>query len=351
MLPVGLPWITVVVVLISLTNSDNSHQLQFMDDWGYMGGQPVCVDIPRNMSLCHSIGYSKMRMPNLLEHDTMGEALEQAASWVPLVNTNCHPDAQLFFCSLFSPVCLDRPIYPCRSLCEQVKGGCEGRMRRYGYSWPDMMRCDKYPLDNDMCITVQSDTTTESSPCQACHQADTYENILDNFCRAEFAVKTRVKKLKKARMVCRKSKVFKTSSTDKKDIRAIRRPTFKVDHLGDCCGRLGQDPKINYLIMGVRTGGELVPTFIMEWHANSKAFRNAIRVFKNIDCSNPRMLSDSVLSDTSDGIHRNSDFPSQKTVNDNAHRISGPELKTHQTRRRHPKRTRQIKDSATKSSV
>ena len=25
---------------------------------------------------------------------------------------------QLFLCSLFSPVCLERPIYPCRSLCQ-----------------------------------------------------------------------------------------------------------------------------------------------------------------------------------------------------------------------------------------
>lgn len=62
----------------------------------------------------------------------------------------------LFF-SLFcpspnSPVCLDRPIYPCRGLCERVRQGCEGRMKTYGYPWPDMLRCDKFPLDNDMCI-------------------------------------------------------------------------------------------------------------------------------------------------------------------------------------------------------
>ena len=51
-----------------------------------------------------------------------------------------------------SPVCLDRPIYPCRGLCERVRVGCEGRMKTYGYPWPDMLRCDKFPMDNDMCI-------------------------------------------------------------------------------------------------------------------------------------------------------------------------------------------------------
>jgi hypothetical protein len=57
-----------------------------------------------------------------------------------------------FLCSPSSPVCLDRPIYPCRGLCERVRHGCEGRMKTYGYPWPDMLRCDKFPLDNDMCI-------------------------------------------------------------------------------------------------------------------------------------------------------------------------------------------------------
>ena len=33
-------------------------------------------------------------------------------------NIKCHADTQLFLCSLFSPVCLERPIYPCRSLCQ-----------------------------------------------------------------------------------------------------------------------------------------------------------------------------------------------------------------------------------------
>lgn len=62
---------------------------------------------------------------------------------------------QLFLCSLFAPVCLttlDREILPCRSLCVAVQHGCENRMRQYGFPWPDMLECSKYPLENDMCI-------------------------------------------------------------------------------------------------------------------------------------------------------------------------------------------------------
>ncbi|XP_063220233.1 secreted frizzled-related protein 5-like isoform X5 [Bacillus rossius redtenbacheri] len=124
--------------------------------WGSRTSQPACVDIPRNVSLCHGVGYRRMRLPNLLEHDSLQEVAQQAASWTPLLNVDCHPDTRLFLCSLFSPVCLDRAIYPCRSLCDQVRRGCEGIMQKFGYPWPDMFRCDHFPVDNDMCIGPQA---------------------------------------------------------------------------------------------------------------------------------------------------------------------------------------------------
>ncbi|VDN34130.1 unnamed protein product, partial [Cylicostephanus goldi] len=65
-----------------------------------------------------------MRLPNLLEHETINEAIHQSSDWKSLLQLNCHPDTQLFLCSLFAPICLptmDKEILPCRSLCEAVK--------------------------------------------------------------------------------------------------------------------------------------------------------------------------------------------------------------------------------------
>ncbi|VDM95850.1 unnamed protein product [Thelazia callipaeda] len=127
---------------------------------------PKCVDIPRNLTLCYGIQYSTMRLPNLLEHETVDEVIEQAAPWIPLHRLNCHPDTQLFLCSLFAPVCLptmDREILPCQSLCSAVQKGCESRMRQYGFPWPDMLSCNKYPKDNDMCIGPVSEKATSAS--------------------------------------------------------------------------------------------------------------------------------------------------------------------------------------------
>lgn len=70
-----------------------------------------CVPIPSGMALCQNIGYDTMRMPNLLGHDSPAEAVQQSASWLPLLARECHPDARIFLCSLFAPICLDRYVY------------------------------------------------------------------------------------------------------------------------------------------------------------------------------------------------------------------------------------------------
>lgn len=103
-------------------NQEGYNTGEFLSDWnsqeyGKLSGrtqQPKCVEIPSNLTLCHGIGYEKMMLPNLLDHDTLNEVTQQAGSWVPLTRINCHPDAKVFLCSLFSPVCLDRLIFPCR---------------------------------------------------------------------------------------------------------------------------------------------------------------------------------------------------------------------------------------------
>lgn len=70
-----------------------------------------CVPIPTGMVLCLNVGYDTMRMPNLLGHESPAEAVQQSASWLPLLARECHPDARIFLCSLFAPICLDRYVY------------------------------------------------------------------------------------------------------------------------------------------------------------------------------------------------------------------------------------------------
>ena len=86
----------------------------------------------------HYFQYQQMRLPNLLEHETVNEVVHQSKDWEGLVKLSCHPDTQvssyiskcnvalfqLFLCSLFAPICIpsmDKEILPCRSLCLAVK--------------------------------------------------------------------------------------------------------------------------------------------------------------------------------------------------------------------------------------
>lgn len=114
--------------------------------------QRRCVPIPDDLKLCQNVEYVNMSLPNLLNHDTVEEAKRQAGPWVALKNIGCHPNLDLFLCSLYAPVCLDRPIFPCKSLCESVKDHCVGFMNKYGFIWPDILRCDKFPSGDSLCI-------------------------------------------------------------------------------------------------------------------------------------------------------------------------------------------------------
>jgi len=63
-------------------SSERGHgiYLEPSADWvqpdlrGSLGGPSAkCIDIPANLSLCRGIGYGQMRLPNLLDHDTVKE--------------------------------------------------------------------------------------------------------------------------------------------------------------------------------------------------------------------------------------------------------------------------------------
>lgn len=170
-----------ILIISCLFASADAQQSYFSDAWSMLSSDrpssDKCIEIPKAFSLCYGIQvifsffsidlilkvqYNTMRLPNLLEHETIDEVIEQSAAWQSLVQLHCNPNTQLFLCSLFAPICLpnlDKPIEPCRSLCEQVQDNCENRMQQYGFPWPEMLRCDRFE-NNDMCIKPISTSTS-----------------------------------------------------------------------------------------------------------------------------------------------------------------------------------------------
>ncbi|VDN17698.1 unnamed protein product [Gongylonema pulchrum] len=247
-------------------------------------GQAVFTEMRRYTP--QSDTYSTMRLPNLLEHETVDEVIEQAAPWIPLYRLNCHPDTQLFLCSLFAPVCLatmDREILPCQSLCSAVQQGCESRMRQYGFPWPEMLSCSKYPKDNDMCIgTVSEKTTNLNDTCSSCSQVGTYENILDHYCRSQIVVKARISGINKSHVSVRKARSLKRS--DRR--RSLGRDTviyFSASR--GCPCHLSRTGDLRFLIMADQNDrGDFIANLILPWRNTEKPFKRAIRSFRKLNC-------------------------------------------------------------------
>jgi len=113
---------------------------------------------PITAPFCKNVWYNTTvitaQAPNHINQTTQKEAVEEVQRWKPLNDMGCSPDLVLFLCSVHLPVCtiLDKPIPPCRSLCQISKSSCEYLMNFFGYDWPDRIECDLYPI-NGPCVS------------------------------------------------------------------------------------------------------------------------------------------------------------------------------------------------------
>ncbi|KAI6221852.1 Secreted frizzled-related protein 5 [Aphelenchoides fujianensis] len=310
--------------------------------------QPKCVQIPRNFSLCYGMQYDQMRLPNLLEHETLEEAIQQSDAWNSLVRLNCHADTKLFLCSVFAPVCLpemDKHIQPCKSLCEAVQQGCESRMTTYGFSWPEMLDCGRFPADNDMCIRQpevgemraeeRAKTTRGGSQvkraCGSCAQVATYENLMDHFCRSSIVFKAKVRAMNASHLtVQRIQRVFKPAGLQRKSPQSIARTVQLTDAAHgehDCQCPMAANgksrPSNNVLIMSndQRTGGVINARLVVPWQQEEggqlptlfihsflpdcRHSRAPFRKFRKVDCGAlGREIRESALRKSAKFQHR-----------------------------------------------
>lgn len=273
----------------------------------YSTKRSVCKPIPSTMGLCHNVGYREMRLPNLLGHDTLKEAQQQAGSWVPLVSKHCHRDTKKFLCSLFAPVCLSEllePIRPCMSLCEGVRDGCVPVMSAFGFPWPEMLNCSQFPAGTELCIPPsggsddslsenldeKQEENIETLVCDACRSTGQDENeILQNYCKNDFAMRLKVRESMvegedrkivgegKSRMLLRKN-------NHAEEEEAILRSALWLPGGGKCtCDELS-DTSDTLLALANRAGDRLVLSRVVRWQRGDKELRKLIRSIRKLQC-------------------------------------------------------------------
>ncbi|KAI0985600.1 hypothetical protein GJ496_007101 [Pomphorhynchus laevis] len=137
---------------IGLDLLSSNIDLDFYSETAYK-----CIPLPTSLSICKHVGYSKMKLPNHLGHDTVKEVIEIMTMLEPLYKSKCHQHASTFLCSIIAPVCIgDRPegnssILPCRSFCQNIYNKCLPGLIKLGFQWPHNMRCEQF-AENTMCI-------------------------------------------------------------------------------------------------------------------------------------------------------------------------------------------------------
>ena len=158
----GNKLLVIVVLLVNLASTQRLIKGTSHSASSFVRHPDMCVPIPTDLKLCHGVGYNRMVLPNLLNHESLDEVRQQAASFVPLLAKNCHPHLKEFLCSLFAPVCLPPemsmlgPIPPCKSLCKSVECTCAPVMKKHNFNWPQMLNCNKF-TEKEPCISFDSD--------------------------------------------------------------------------------------------------------------------------------------------------------------------------------------------------
>ncbi|XP_053142195.1 frizzled-7 isoform X2 [Hemicordylus capensis] len=119
---------------------------------------------PISIPLCTDIAYNQTILPNLLGHTNQEDAGLEVHQFYPLVKVQCSPELRFFLCSMYAPVCtvLEQAIPPCRSLCERARQGCEALMNKFGFQWPERLRCENFPVHGAGEICVGQNTSDTS---------------------------------------------------------------------------------------------------------------------------------------------------------------------------------------------
>ncbi|KAG5837106.1 secreted frizzled-related protein 2-like [Anguilla rostrata] len=265
----------------------------------------VCKSIPNTLSLCHGVGYTDMRLPNLLGHDTMKEVQHQSSSWVPLLSKQCHRDTKKFLCSLFTPVCLPdllEPIRPCKSLCEDVRDGCLPVMSAFGFPWPDMFNCSQFPSDPDLCIPATgainaeengrygNKSHIEGTVCDACSLANEGEKEISfNYCKSNFAVKFRVSESpvegNDRRIVAQVRTHVMLKGREQMEAMTMVKSALWLPDGGRCaCEELDDESSGSFVALGNFKGRRLVLSHLIKWTRAERELRKFIRSLQRLKC-------------------------------------------------------------------
>lgn len=101
------------------------------------------------VQLCADQPYTETALPNILGHTIQADAELSLQTFSPLIQVGCSSQLKPFLCSVYTPKCVSgRPQPPCKTLCEQARSGCESLMNRFGFQWPESLKCEAFTTES-----------------------------------------------------------------------------------------------------------------------------------------------------------------------------------------------------------
>ncbi|XP_050099768.1 frizzled-3-like [Anopheles aquasalis] len=127
----------------------------------------ACQNLEYNMTIASADQHEPLLFGGELPHPDNGTARVRwvsaerlVSSLRPIIRSGCSKQALFLFCSSLFPLCspnAPRPVYPCRSLCEQVRRDCFNDPVS-AKLWPDYLDCRLLPQPekHELCMQVGS---------------------------------------------------------------------------------------------------------------------------------------------------------------------------------------------------
>lgn len=149
--------LTAIILLILLSVFQHSHAVQSSDDDSWIDPDLQCQ--PLTFEPCKDFGYASVRMPNVFGHPNQEDAKVIAIQLLLLNNTKCSDEYVFYICQMLFPLCLtkgahnyDKPILPCRSMCNRVYDSCNRSISEaktfLKNEWPQQLECYNLEVEN-----------------------------------------------------------------------------------------------------------------------------------------------------------------------------------------------------------
>uniref|UniRef100_A0A803U0D1 FZ domain-containing protein n=1 Tax=Anolis carolinensis TaxID=28377 RepID=A0A803U0D1_ANOCA len=220
-------------------------------------GRGGCHPLPGGLTLCQGVDYGRMRLPNLLGHETPKEVVQQAGAWD-----------------------VEEPIVPCRALCRGVQEGCAPVMAAFGFPWPEMLNCSRFPSgDEGLCVPpLRPQATTPAlgeeadGVCTACLSRE--KDLLESLCSQDFG---------EFMYICLRghSVIFKGPGWTQEGLQGPF--ALEMPDKGPCsCPELAAGDVV--LGAGHRVDGRTVLSWVRRWPKGDKDMRKLSRAIKRLRC-------------------------------------------------------------------